>query len=212
MKIKIAIGIPTFGVVKTLTFLSVLETVNANKDINFFPITRTGSYINDNKEEIVSIAQKQLCSHVWFVDYDLEFDKLALPFLLAADKDIIGASYNFREYPIHSMVKLFISDGKTMNDKTIVRVEENMPITDNEVEKLPEKTFEAFGIPGGFMLVKMSVFGKMKPPYFPMGYDKDTGRVQISEDFGFCMKAREYGFKIWCDPTIKLYHWGEHRF
>jgi hypothetical protein len=33
--------------------------------------------------------------------------------------------------------------------------------------------------------------------------------VLLSEDYYFCLKAREAGFKIIADPTVRLIHWGQ---
>jgi hypothetical protein len=34
----------------------------------------------------------------------------------------------------------------------------------------------------------------------------------IGEDYLFCDRARELGFEVWIDPTIKLGHMGMHEF
>ena len=31
----------------------------------------------------------------------------------------------------------------------------------------------------------------------------------VGEDLAFCLRARELGYKIWCDPTISLGHVGQ---
>lgn len=36
--------------------------------------------------------------------------------------------------------------------------------------------------------------------------------IHLSEDFHFCIRAREVGFKVLCDPMIKLKHYGLHGF
>jgi hypothetical protein len=54
----------------------------------------------------------------------------------------------------------------------------------------------------------MSVFNKLTRPYFPMSFD-DKGQVTVSEDIGFCEKAKDAGFDIWCDPTVEVKHYGD---
>jgi hypothetical protein len=34
----------------------------------------------------------------------------------------------------------------------------------------------------------------------------------VGEDYLFCDRAREQGFEVWIDPTIKLGHMGVHEF
>lgn len=56
-------------------------------------------------------------------------------------------------------------------------------------------------VPTGFLLVAMSVFEKIGTPAFSMQGDETT-----SEDVYFCDKAISHGYKVWCDPTIKVGH------
>ncbi len=53
--------------------------------------------------------------------------------------------------------------------------------------------------PTGFLLIAMSVFEKIGPPAFSM-------QGAESEDVYFCDKAIANGYKVWCDPTIKVGH------
>jgi hypothetical protein len=39
-----------------------------------------------------------------------------------------------------------------------------------------------------------------------------TPEGYIGEDFLFCDRAKEAGFSVWLDPTIKLGHMGIHEF
>ena len=60
--------------------------------------------------------------------------------------------------------------------------------------------FEVDGAGMGFMLIPRHVVEKMKPPYC----DWKGG---IAEDLYFCLKAKkDYGFRIWAHPGIKLGH------
>lgn len=66
------------------------------------------------------------------------------------------------------------------------------------------KTFESSWIPTGFMLIKMSVFDKIEGPWF------ESNSKEWSEDKYFCELAIKNGFKVHCDPTIKLKHIGNY--
>ncbi len=81
-------------------------------------------------------------------------------------------------------------------------------------------------IPAGFMLLKRCVLEKMID-HFPELYyiPKDESLKHTAghylfatelwngefwgEDYVFCRRAREAGFKIWIDPTIVLNHAGQ---
>jgi GT2 family glycosyltransferase len=60
----------------------------------------------------------------------------------------------------------------------------------------------------GFVLIARGVFEQIAYPWF--SHDEITmnnGVVrQLGEDFTFCRKAREAGFSIWVDPTVRVSH------
>lgn len=73
----------------------------------------------------------------------------------------------------------------------------------------------------GFMLIKRSVFEDLKSP--EIQYETTKGEtawqffdfplidgIELSEDYSFCRKAREKGYEIWMDPTIRLIHHGTY--
>ena len=72
----------------------------------------------------------------------------------------------------------------------------------------------------GFMLIKREVIEKMAREVATYE-SKDGKRVHSlymtpvhndvfeSEDYFFCRRAREMGFKVTMDPTVRLKHWGQ---
>jgi hypothetical protein len=81
----------------------------------------------------------------------------------------------------------------------------------------------------GFMAVHRRVFEKlaetvpmMAPEddkhfyafYQPMAYeDEDVGQtIELSEDWAFCQRAKEAGFKVYIDPAIRLGHIGNYTY
>lgn len=79
----------------------------------------------------------------------------------------------------------------------------------------------------GFIMIQRQVFETMKTnhpeweywdhnhecnmmAYFDFKLDQTEG--YMGEDFVFCERARQDGFSIWIDPTIKLGHMGMHEF
>jgi len=85
----------------------------------------------------------------------------------------------------------------------------------------------------GFMLIKRSVFTKLKKhvqsylndvadtsgtlknhrvhEYFPVMIEPETGRL-LSEDYAFCYLARKHGIKIYAAPWANLGHMGSYLF
>ena len=188
MNFKIAIGLPNTGTIKARTVFSLLETVRQSKDIDFLPIFRYGNHIFENRERIVEIAEEQKCTHLFFVDSDMRFPPETLKQLLLHNKDIIGTMYNYRFLPLTNTVKFFKEKSENLKD-----------------------IFEVAALGMGCLLIKMSIFETMKKPYFPIGFG-ELGKVTMTEDVGFCEKARESGFKVWCDPTIRVKHLGDYEY
>jgi hypothetical protein len=46
----------------------------------------------------------------------------------------------------------------------------------------------------------MAVFDKLSKPYFR--FETDAHGAIVGEDYVFCDRAREAGFRIWCDAVI----------
>lgn len=62
----------------------------------------------------------------------------------------------------------------------------------------------------GIILTHMSVFEKMKYPWFWCDLFQDPNKEEpqfINEDIGFCRYARDNGYEIWCDPLAEAVHW-----
>lgn len=73
-----------------------------------------------------------------------------------------------------------------------------------EFEEIPDQLFEVAGCGFGCALMKTDVafevqaaFGTMFNPFLGMG-----------EDLAFCWRARQLGYKIYCDPTMECGHVG----
>jgi len=189
---KICIGIPTFGLIKSRTALALMNTINENKDLDFFPLFCHSGYIAENFNKIVRTAQDMLCSHIFFVEHDMIFPPSTIKKLLAHDKDVVGTLYHCRYLPL-TLVNYFFDENKKMV---------------KEIPKIPDELFEAPIAPTGCLLVKTEVFEKTGRPYFPMEQEED-GTRSPTQDIGFCEKVRAAGMQVWIDPTIPVGHIGD---
>jgi hypothetical protein len=78
----------------------------------------------------------------------------------------------------------------------------------------------------GFIMIRRDVFTSLKESHPEWEYfDQNSGKTlhsffdfkstpegYIGEDYLFCDRAREAGFTVWVDPTIKLGHMGIHEY
>lgn len=120
-------------------------------------------------------------THIFFVDDDFCCPENTLDRLLARDVDIVGPLF-FR--------------GGGMCDPLVFRWQNGNLWT---VKDWRPDTLEEFdGIGTGCVLIKTDVFRKMDWPYF---YYPEVDMNQTM-DVRFCIRAKEAGFRIWCDTTF----------
>lgn len=137
---------------------------------------------------LVKEAKKLGATHLLFVDSDMVFPASTLKTLLSRDKDIIGVEYNKRQFPLQTVTAY-------------------MP----DVEKSETEPFKV-GVAGtGVMLIKLDIFDnpKMDKNWFSFGRNAE-GKNVIGEDGWFCNTARDAGYDVWVDPSIKVWHAGEY--
>ena len=80
------------------------------------------------------------------------------------------------------------------------------------VFNIPKEPFEVEWLSGGCMMIKREILEKLTQKYqvpnLPMIHKKEY----LSEDFAFCKRAREEGYKVLADPRIELGHIGQYIF
>ena len=186
MNIKVAIGLPTNRLVRPKTAQSLLETIVKSKNNYKFIVSTRGYNTAENRNYISAQAVKSGCTHLMFTDDDMIYEHDTIEKLLAHDKDIVGGLYKTKYEEQNDLIEYL--DGKKEEDKL----------------------FECVALGGGLLLVKTDVFKKVPEPWF--GYKWHAGMVTESNDWYFCRKARESGFKIWCDTNVTAKHIGLYEY
>lgn len=147
-----------------------------------------------NRDYAVREARRQECTHVLFLDSDMVFPADALVRLLQADRDIVGSLYARRVHP-HATLGYLIEGGE------------------GDIQEAGE-----MGL--GLILIKLSVFDKMRAPYFRCPAVESTEVVSdelsgfdltginagdtIDDSIWFSKAARRAGFKLWVDVPLTL--------
>jgi cellulose synthase/poly-beta-1,6-N-acetylglucosamine synthase-like glycosyltransferase len=72
------------------------------------------------------------------------------------------------------------------------------------VDNLPEAVFEPGGCGFAVNLLKVAALENLRYPYFV--YTEYPGGDVLSEDLFFCLKFKEAGKKILCDPSLRAGH------
>lgn len=187
----VSICICTGGTIHSETVSCLLDSLSVMKFNKNVAIMTTG-YKNSALNLAVNAAKKHGATHFMSIDNDMVFPPDGINHLLAQDKDIIGANYNERRFPLRATIKIANSNGQLVAGDVSEYVD----------------TFPVHSLGLGFVLIKMSVFDKIEKPWFnsPLD-DKDNF---TTEDFYFFDKCQKAGIEVYCDPKIVVKHKGTY--
>lgn len=181
----IALPVTESGTMKARTAHSIGCTIIGSGGIVTDYLLRLSCDIVSSRTWLVNEALARGATHILFVDSDMMFPDDTLKRLLAHKKEIVGVEYNKREFPL-SLV--------------------SQPLTERS-----DTLYKAKHVGTGLLLIDLSVFKNLKGPWFNFGRDSQ-GALALGEDVWFCNTARDAGYDVWVDPTIKVGHVGEYVF
>lgn len=146
------------------------------------------------------------CTHFFNVDADIFFFDIGsnpIDILVGCSKEVVGGIYSYKKQPCSpthrtlDLQDIYERDGKFPKDYKFV---------------IPNELHEVRWLSGGCMMIKREVIERLTKkflvPNLPMIYREEY----LSEDFAFCERARNLGYKIYAEPTIKLGHMGNYLF
>lgn len=151
----------------------------------------SGTLVYEARERLAADAVDKGSDYVLWLDSDMVFEPTLLLDLMKNEKDMICGLYCSRRPPFPpSLFKDVHKDG-IVGAKTIWDV--------------PEHPFQIEACGMGAILVKTEVlarcFEKYETCFQPIkGY---------GEDLSFCIRARELGYELWCDPNVRVGHLGK---
>jgi len=191
-EMKVAIGLPcSFPMVYEDFMASILTMDKTGIEVELFR-ARTGHDIAMLRNDIVRGFLKSDCSHLLQIDSDMIVHKNALICMLQRDVDIVGALY-FMRYPPFAPCSVRFKNKE--NDEVD-------PFTIKELQSKELLMTDRVGT--GCMLIKREVLENVKYPWF--NTKKKNMQIVMSDDYFFCDKARETGFKIFVDTAVPCQH------
>ncbi len=151
--IRVMICIPSAAtwISRTATAVAGMMGFSIQQGLSLGIINLEGSMITKQRMDLVEGARKQESDYMLFVDSDMTMPPDALVRLLAHQKEICGATYNKKVFPY----------------ETLGRLCGPMP-TEDQVREGGLRRAEL--LPTGLLLIKMSVFDKIKWPFFYESY------------------------------------------
>ena len=190
---KTLIAIPCMDQVPAL-FCKSLATLKKVGECSI--AMQMGSLIYTSRNDLGAMAINNEFDYVLWLDSDQVFDPDLLERMLKKlqdeDLDILTGVY-FRRVAPYSPV-LF----KSLSYN-------NPGATWDEYGDLPPGLFEAAGCGFGCVLMSVDVLMSVQAKFGTM-FQPLQG---LGEDLAFCWRARQCGYKIMCDPTIKVGHCGQ---
>jgi hypothetical protein len=189
---RILIAIPTNKYIEPETFKSIYDLdipEGYEVDFQFFY-----GYQIDQIRNLIAEWTKRY-DYLFSVDSDIVLPSDSLRKMIDADKDIVTGLYIQRIPGTHTLEVYMVTPSGGMT---------NIP---HELFANHKGLVEVAGCGFGSVLIKGEVFRKMEYPHFLYESALDHKNT-VSEDVFFCKKARDLGFTIWADTTIKCDHKG----
>lgn len=190
MEKKILIAIPCMDMVSA-RFAQSLATLKkvGNCTVSFL----MGSLVYDSRNKLAGYALEMEADYILWLDSDMVFQPDTLERMMGTLNkhphiDILSGLYFRRTTPFTPVLfNKLERDGETL--------------VFEDVKEVPDDLFEVAGCGFGCVLMKTDCL-------FDIGMNWFTPFVDAGEDCAFCMRAREKGYKIYCDPNISLGHMG----
>ena len=231
---------PCYGGVVTEPFhRSMLNFTNVlqNNNIPFTSMTLANESLVTRARNTLAAAflARKDCTHLMFVDADIEFEWPSILRLLDYDKDVVVGAYPKKGIDwedLHNDISAGIVPKhdtelhSTSYALNFEKTDDGKLISENGLFKLKDAGT-------GFMLIKREVFTTLITnfpdikytndiniqssvsdefyAFFDTSIDPDSNRY-LSEDYTFCRRWQSVGGKIWLDPNIQLNHIGSHAF
>lgn len=237
-KYNIFFATPCYGGVLTdqyfLSMFRLSQLLSAAK-INFRITTlRNESLITRARNILTAMFLESDCTHLMFIDADIEFEPDSVVRMLAMNKPLITAAYPKKVVDWEAVKRAALA-GKDDISKYGAQYAINLKFLDPRTRQINTDggAVEVLDASTGFFMVQRQVFEKMIQAYPELHYKNDssidpkfnkhcyalfdtwldpTDNRYLSEDYTFCRRWQRIGGKIWLDPNTKLNHVGAFTF
>lgn len=192
-KMKTLIAIPCMDKLDTSFVESLIRLQGSDYGVKF----AASSLIYDARNKLGAVADANGAEYIFWLDSDMTFepDTLVRMFKSLGDKDFITGLY-FNRRPPHRPTIFKKAGFKQGEGREII------PIAEHYLDYPKNEIFEIEACGFGCVLMKtemcLKVLEEQGLPFSPI--------LGFGEDISFCIKARECGYKLYCDSSIKCGH------
>lgn len=183
---KTLIAIPTSRNIEIECAASLIGMKRKGRIGVFAP---TSYCIDASRNMIVEHALEIGYDYILWVDSDMIVPKDTLLKLLATDKDIVCGACSYK----------VLGNKDAVAKRKVCGRYKDIPLKEvRESKDLIELDATGFGC----ILTKVDVFRKLPKPWFIYKHD-------FGEDIYFSELAKEHGYQLWLDPSVRLGHIGK---
>ena len=191
---KTLIAVPCMDQVPALFAQSLASLNRVDECAVAFEI---GSLVYTSRNNLAKKAIEYGADFIFWLDSDMVFNPDLLELL---HKELKEKDLNFLSGLYYRRVEPYTP----VAFETLTMEEDGCKWT--EFEETPTETFEVAGVGFGCVLMKTEMFIDIFVK-FGAFFDPLKG---VGEDLSFCWRARECGYKLYCNPTIPLGHVGNN--
>lgn len=180
-------------------------------EFNGIDVKRVPGYsaIDQARNRIIYDALQEGYEDFLWIDSDIDFKYEDVLKIKSRNVDLIGAAYSFKGYP-QLTIQLFEDQEVTFDCDTggIVEVQAvatGFMYTTAHLYNVMQKKLE-------LELCNTSFDAPQIPFYHPNVWSYSNQHYYLGEDFSFCFRARQAGFKVFLDTSIKLGHIGSYTY
>lgn len=198
---KVLIAVPCYEAApvefcQCLTNLILYEQRLGKNEIDVAWLGSSLVYEARNKLALQAVAKA--ADAVLWIDSDMMFDENALELLLEHGKDFVCGQYFVRRPPFSPCI-FSEAEIRVVDDGAAVEPHHKI------MYEHPDELFEIAACGFAFVLTSMELLtatiSAVGLPFQPIG--------GFGEDMSFCIRARDAGFKLYCDPNCKIGHIGK---
>ena len=227
--VTLFVATPMYGGLCTGMYTSgIMQLVGAcgqNGMKMYFSFMMNESLITRARNSMAFDFLKSDATHMMFIDADISFNPNDVVRMVQADKDIICGIYPKKEInwqTVRNAINAGVPDDQLKHHTGAFVV--NLVDYQTEVTVPINQPVEIWNGGTGFMLIQRHVLETMvvaHPEWFYefKGEDicgvfdfQNRDGVYLGEDYLFCDRAREHGYKIYIDVDISLPHVGTDTF
>ena len=233
MRPHVFLATPCYGGVVTQGYMQSVIGIMQQAGPNGYDVTLAllgqDALITRSRNTLVAhFMANEAATHILFIDSDISFDPTLVHRLIAADKDVVAASYPLKTYYWDAQAEQRLRRGEALDTVGLRYVGE---LCEGALAERDGDLATATYVGTGFMLITRSAILGMINAYPETRYKtihaymnkQSCGEsfyalfdciidplteTYLSEDFTFCHRWRAIGGQIWLDTRSRLIHTG----